>query len=221
MQIKWSKIREAVYSDPNGLGLEVEQYQWEALKNNYSKRAKQLYSFSQDPKSNWSAATSEPKKWEEEMLDGIEEENERAELANEKSKNSVKLQKTLEAIEREAVSEKCNNEEEKQETTMKKGFTVAANPYESLQKVVESFNDPAVSEARLLDARANLLKAEAEAKKIAQSIETEKENLQLMGFEIENAAELAKARMEIEKRNSESNAQLAMAFLELAKSKKE
>ena len=104
---------------------------------------------------------------------------------------------------------------------MKKGFTVAANPYESLQKVVESFNDPAVSEARLLDARANLLKAEAEAKKIAQSIETEKENLQLKRFEIENAAELAKARMEIEKRNSESNAQLAMAFLELAKSKKE
>ena len=39
--------------------------------------------------------------------------------------------------------------------------------------------------------------------------------------EIENAAELAKARLEIEKRNSESNAQLAMAFLELAKSKKE
>ena len=54
---------------------------------------------------------------------GIEEENERAELANEKSKNSIKLQKTLEAIEREAVSEKCNTEEEKQETTMKKGFT--------------------------------------------------------------------------------------------------
>ena len=39
-------IREAVYSDPNGLGPEVKQYQLEALKNNYSKRAKQLYSFS-------------------------------------------------------------------------------------------------------------------------------------------------------------------------------
>ena len=46
MKIKWSKIREAVYSDPNGLGPEVKQYQLEALKNNYSKRAKQLYSFS-------------------------------------------------------------------------------------------------------------------------------------------------------------------------------
>ena len=57
---------------------------------------------------------------------------------------------------------------------MKKGFTVAANPYESLQKVVECFNDPAVSEARLLDARANLLKAEAEAKKLPRALKLRK-----------------------------------------------
>ena len=90
---KWSKIRDKVYSDDNGLPKDVENYQWEALKNNYNKRAKQLYTWSQDPKSNWSAAPEDPKKWEEEMLDGYEEELQHAGGVSERTKASAKSRK--------------------------------------------------------------------------------------------------------------------------------
>ena len=103
---------------------------------------------------------------------------------------------------------------------MKKGFTVASNPYDSLHKVVASFNDPLLNaakrdeaEARLLEARANLLKAEADSKKAERFIENKKENFNLKRFEIE-------ARMEIEKKNAEAHAQMAMAFMEMAKNLK-
>ena len=55
---------------------------------------KLLYTWSQDPKSNWSAAPEESKKWEEEMLDGYEEELQRAEGVSERTKASAKMQKT-------------------------------------------------------------------------------------------------------------------------------
>ena len=89
MMTKWSKKRDKVYSDDNGLPKDVENYQWEALKYNYNKRAKQLYTWSQDPKSNWSSAPEESKKWEEEMLDGYEEELQRAEGVSERTKASA------------------------------------------------------------------------------------------------------------------------------------
>ena len=101
---KWSKIRDKVYSDDNGLPKDVENYQWEALKNNYNKRAKQLYTWSQDPKSNWSAAPEDPKKWEEEMLDGYEEELQHAGGVSERTKASAKMQKTLESIEKKFLT---------------------------------------------------------------------------------------------------------------------
>ena len=83
-----------------------------------------------------------------------------------------------------------------------------------------SFHDPLLnaakrdeSEARLLEARANLLKAEADSKKAEHFIVNEKENFNLKRFEIE-------ARMEIEKKNAEAHAQMAMAFMEMAKNLK-
>ena len=192
MEVKWTKICNALYNDKDGLSGDVERYKREALKNNYNSMAKELYKWSQDPKSNWSAAPGEPEKWEEEILDGYEEELDRAEQANEKSKSSIKMQKTLEAIEREAVREKTHDDEGNPETTLKKGFTVATNPYDNLQKVVSSFNDPVASEAKLLEARANLIKAETDAKRVQYSAENEKENLALKKIEIENAADLAR-----------------------------
>lgn len=227
MKNKWMKICDSLYNDKDGLSGDVEHYEWEALKNNYNARAKELYKWSQDPKSNWSAAQGEPEKWEEEMLCGFEEEIDRAEQANEKSKASLKLQKTLEAIERDAVAEKATEEEDgKPETTLKKGFTIATNPYDNLQRVVSSLNDPIASaarkdeaEAKLLEAKANLIKAEAEAKRLQQIAENEKENIALKRFEVESAAELAKTRMEMDKKNSEAQAQMMQAILEIAKGK--
>ena len=218
MEIKWTNICNALYNDKDGLSGDVERYKLEALKNNYNSMAKELYRWFQDPKSNWSAAPGEPKKWEEEVLDVVVEENERAEQANEKSNASIKMQKTLEAIERDAVGEKAHNEEGNPETTfLKKGFTVATNPYDNLQKAVSSLSDPVASEAKLLEARANLIKAEIEAKRIQQIADNEMENLLLKRIELENAAELAKARLEIERKVSEAQSQMMLAILEIAK----
>ena len=217
MEIKWTRICDALYDDKDGISGDVERYKWEALKNNYNSMAKELFKWSQDPKSNWSAAPGEPEKWEEEILDGIEEEHDRAEKANEKSKASIKMQKTLEAIERDAVRDQEHEEEGGPQTTLKKGFTVATNPYDYLQKVVSSLNDPIASEAKLLEARANLIKAETEAKRVQYIAENEKENIAIKRKEVKNAAELAMARLEIEKKAADAQSQMMLAILEIAK----
>ena len=168
MTTKWERIRVDLYVNGGFTDKDVEQYKWEALQINFNTLAEELYKFASDPKSNWSAATEEPKKYEDEILSMMQEKYESIEERNVNNANKLKETKTMEAIEHELKMKGNSADKEnavaviktENESKLKKGHTLAASPFECVSNLMSSFTDESSGEARKIEAQAKLKEAE-------------------------------------------------------------